>query len=166
MPSGPGEACDPDQLHFPRFMRRVKGRLRRRPSARPRPGRWPFVAKLRMKLVPAVQRLLPPGLLVASLLVTAVPAPLSGADTCLTPSFTLPAGLVPVQTQPSGIVLGDWNRDGKLDFAVTNSVSNTVSLRFGDGAGGFPGLATVASARTLPHGIAARAFTDDGSPDL
>src|SRR5260370_36196634 len=146
-------------------MRRVEGRLRRRPSVRPRPGRWPFVAKLRMKLVPAVQRLLPPGLLVASLLVTAVPAPLSGADTCLTPSFTLPAGLVPVQTQPSGIVLGDWNRDGKLDFAVTNSVSNTVSLRFGDGAGGFTRLPTAGRGGAPPPGSAPRCFHDGRLPD-
>ncbi len=36
---------------------------------------------------------------------------------------------------PSSIVVGDFNEDGNLDFAVSNENSSTVSVMRGDGSG-------------------------------
>jgi hypothetical protein len=38
---------------------------------------------------------------------------------------------------PSSIAAGDFNGDGKLDLAVANGTSNTLSIFLGDGTGNF-----------------------------
>ncbi|WP_222127401.1 VCBS repeat-containing protein [Bacillus sp. X1(2014)] len=38
---------------------------------------------------------------------------------------------------PQQIVIGDFNNDGILDLAVTNTGSNTVSIYIGNGNGTF-----------------------------
>src|SRR6516164_3478874 len=38
---------------------------------------------------------------------------------------------------PYSVVVGDFDRDGKLDLAVANSGSNTVSVMLGNGDGTF-----------------------------
>src|SRR5262249_945749 len=38
---------------------------------------------------------------------------------------------------PTAIATGDFNNDGKLDLVTANQGDNTVSLEFGNGAGGF-----------------------------
>jgi hypothetical protein len=44
---------------------------------------------------------------------------------------------------PQSIAIGDFNGDGKQDLAVANYNSNTVSIRLGDGLGGFIGSTEV-----------------------
>ena len=52
--------------------------------------------------------------------------------------FTSPAvPEVTVGTNPYSVAIGDFNGDGKQDFAAANDSSNNVSIRLGDGSGGF-----------------------------
>ncbi len=52
--------------------------------------------------------------------------------------FTQPAGSpVGAGTFPLGIVVGDFNIDGKPDLAVANNNSNNLTIQLGNGAGGF-----------------------------
>ena len=54
-----------------------------------------------------------------------------------TPGFTSPAvPEVGVGAQPLAVAVGDFTGDLKQDFAATNKGGN-VSIRLGDGAGGF-----------------------------
>lgn len=75
---------------------------------------------------------------------------------------------IPVGSNPSSIVTGDFNSDGNQDFAVTNEVDDTISIFFGDGKGGFkagPGsplrLAKGLAINTtsLPAGVVNTAYT-------
>ncbi len=43
----------------------------------------------------------------------------------------------PVGTNPSSVVVADFNGDGNLDFAVANKGDNTISVFKGNGKGGF-----------------------------
>ena len=72
-----------------------------------------------------------------------------------------------IGTTPRGIVMGDFNGDGKLDLAISNSGDATVTVLLGDGAGGFtasPGSPYAVG--TLPFGIATGDFNGDGKLDL
>ena len=66
---------------------------------------------------------------------------------------------------PKAAVMGDFNGDGKLDAAVINSGSNTISILLGDGAGGFATPITIA-VDANPVAIAAGDFNGDGKLDL
>ena len=46
-------------------------------------------------------------------------------------------------SDPISVAIGDFNGDGKQDLAVANNSSNTVSIRLGDGLGGFSGSTEV-----------------------
>jgi hypothetical protein len=48
-----------------------------------------------------------------------------------------PGSPYPVGTDPSAVVVADFNGDGNLDFAVANKGDNTISVFKGDGKGGF-----------------------------
>jgi len=63
------------------------------------------------------------------------------------------------------IITADFDNDGDLDFAVTNVLSESVSIYLNDGAGGFtsPYTYTVNSA---PGGVAAGHFNADAFLDL
>ncbi len=79
-------------------------------------------------------------------------------------SFTT-AAIVKVGKGPSGIVVGDFNKDGKADLAVTNQTDNTVTVLLGNGDG------TFASPTTLPVGMAPTSlavgnFNGNGNVDL
>ncbi len=67
----------------------------------------------------------------------------------------------------TGITAGDFNHDGHLDLALSDSTgsSNNVHVLFGDGAGNFTGL-TSYSAGTNPSAIATADFNHDGNLDL
>ena len=40
-------------------------------------------------------------------------------------------------TNPGGVAVGDFNRDGKLDLAITDSLAQTVSIFLGQSNGTF-----------------------------
>ena len=55
---------------------------------------------------------------------------------CRTPSFTSTATF-DAGTNPMLIAAGDLNGDGAIDVVVPNLTTDTFSILFGDGAGGF-----------------------------
>jgi hypothetical protein len=57
---------------------------------------------------------------------------LGNGDGSFEPQVTFPVG-----SYPFGIATGDFTGDGKLDLAVTNSISNNVSVLLGTGKGTF-----------------------------
>src|SRR5579864_7288755 len=74
-----------------------------------------------------------------------------------------------VGVSPIGLIAGDFNGDGKLDLAVANSGSDTVSILLGKGDGTF--IVPAANYSTGPAGSAPWAVTvvdvnRDGIPDL
>ena len=72
-----------------------------------------------------------------------------------------------VGTSPYQVATGDFNRDGKLDFAAVNNGSGTVSVLLGNGDGTYAAAATSPeSVGTSPSGIAAGDFNRDGRLDL
>ena len=66
---------------------------------------------------------------------------------------------------PSALASGDFNRDGKLDLAVANGLSDDVSILLGNGDGTFQPAVndTVGSGQ---GSLVARDFTGDGRLDL
>src|SRR5438105_15642329 len=72
-------------------------------------------------------------------------------DRCLL-SFS-PAVSYPVGVNPQAVVTGDFNGDGRLDLAVANHASNTVSILLGNANGTFqPALTSATGA--LPLSVA------------
>jgi hypothetical protein len=71
----------------------------------------------------------------------------------------------PVGHTPYGVVVGDFNRDGKVDLAVTNATDNKVSILLGNGNGTFQPQATY-NVGGQPGPIAVGDFNGDGKLDL
>ncbi|REK00731.1 MAG: T9SS C-terminal target domain-containing protein [Bacteroidetes bacterium] len=65
----------------------------------------------------------------------------------------------------TSVNLGDFNGDGKQDIAVTHAGYNTVSIKLGDGLGGFNGNTEVSLA-SHPFNLAIGDFNLDGRQDL
>jgi FG-GAP-like repeat/Putative Ig domain len=65
----------------------------------------------------------------------------------------------------SAIVTGDFNGDGKLDIATTDSAGNAVIILLGNGDGTF-GAPTTYPAGSNPEAIVAADFNSDGRLDL
>jgi hypothetical protein len=76
-----------------------------------------------------------------------------------------PAVNYPVGTYPQSVVTADFNGDGKLDLATANTGSNNVSVRLGNGAGGF-GAVSHFAAGSGPLSVAAGDFDNDEKLDL
>jgi hypothetical protein len=68
---------------------------------------------------------------------------------------------------PSGIGLGDFNGDGKLDLVIANHQTPYVTLLLGDGKGGFhpaPGSPFTTTSNPHPHGVAVGHFCGPDKP--
>ena len=71
----------------------------------------------------------------------------------------------PVGISPAAIAIADFNGDGKLDIAVANSGSASVSILLGNGDGTFKG-AVNAPAGPSPQSLAIGDFNGDHKLDL
>ncbi|MGC2235575.1 MAG: VCBS repeat-containing protein [Pyrinomonadaceae bacterium] len=98
-----------------------------------------------------------------SLDITTIPTPPPTPATCLSPNFT-PTNF-PVGVNPTNMAIADFNNDTKADLAVTNQVSNDVSILNGNGDGTFASQ-TVVTAGSSPYAIAAGKFNADNNFDL
>ncbi len=74
-------------------------------------------------------------------------------------------GSAAVGLAPIFVAAGDFNGDGKLDLAVANKSSNTVSILLGNGDGTFAAQ-TTSPTGTNPFSIAIGDFNGDGKLDL
>lgn len=68
-------------------------------------------------------------------------------------------------SNPTSLVMGDFNRDGNLDIITGNSIANDVSFFAGNGSGGFAS-AVNSFALNFPDSIVAGDVNGDGIPDL
>src|SRR5207253_1184638 len=92
----------------------------------------------------------------------------STAADAITPVFVQATPFnIPVGTDPHGISVGDFNRDGRDDLAIVNSRSNNISILLGNGNGTF-GPATNLSSFLIssPEAVAIADFNRDGKLDL
>lgn len=103
-------------------------------------------------------------------------APIAPAqNVSLKPATGSPIG---VGSGPTSVATGDFNRDGKLDFAVANANDNTVSVFLGQGDGTFTSSGAfkvnrnpfptvcVPTCSSVPIAVAVADFNNDGKPDL
>lgn len=74
---------------------------------------------------------------------------------------------VPVGKWPNALVIGDFNADGNQDFAAANNGSDSVSVRLGNGSGGFtsPAAAEISVGHS-PDSIQIGDFNRDSIQDL
>ncbi|WP_025149206.1 VCBS repeat-containing protein [Bacillus sp. H1a] len=76
-----------------------------------------------------------------------------------------------LQFEPTFVIVSDFNRDGKLDLAVTNSHSESISILLGNGDGTFKPAVNYSVlqppyTQATPFTIAAADFNGDGLIDL
>jgi hypothetical protein len=83
------------------------------------------------------------------------------ADVTFTNTVNIPG---PAQYQ-TGLAFADFNNDGKKDAIFSNENNETISLRLGDGLGGFSGSTDI-SGTGHPWGLAAADFDHDGNMDF
>jgi hypothetical protein len=76
-----------------------------------------------------------------------------------------PATTYTVGTTPFSVAVGDFNRDGRLDLALADRSSNTVSVLLGIGDGSFRPAINYAVGSS-PVSVAVGDFDGDGTPDL
>src|SRR5262245_43290721 len=67
---------------------------------------------------------------------------------------------------PVEIVAADFNRDGFVDLATSNSTSNDLSVSFNDGRGGFGLTERRLAAGLDPRSLIVADFNGDGNPDM
>ena len=72
---------------------------------------------------------------------------------------------VSVGSGPYSVAVGDFNNDGKQDIATANLNVNTVSIRLGNGLGGFSGTTNV-NVGSLPYSVSVGDFNGDGKQDI
>ena len=84
-------------------------------------------------------------------------------ELCL-PSFLSPVNYA-VGSDPEAVATGDFNNDGRLDLAVSNALSNTVSVLVGNADSTFQSAVSSATG-TTPLSVAVGDFNADGKLDL
>ena len=80
--------------------------------------------------------------------------------------FSAPSSFL-VGPQPNSVAVGDYNNDGKDDFATANYNNNgagTVTVRLNDGVGGFS--SSTVNVGNGPNSVVAGQFTNDSNLDL
>lgn len=84
-----------------------------------------------------------------------------------TPSFKNAAqSPIAVGTAPQSVAAGDFNGDGRLDLAIANAASGTVTVLLGSGAGTFDTVASSPATGLAPSSIAVGDFNGDNRLDL
>jgi Flp pilus assembly secretin CpaC len=86
-------------------------------------------------------------------------------------TFTEAAGSpFTVGTNPSAVVIADFNGDGNLDFAVANEGDNTISVFAGDALGGFTPFPkspfALPTTEKGPIALASSTFDNSGKPEI
>jgi hypothetical protein len=76
------------------------------------------------------------------------------------------AAPIPLSNNDLSVAAGDFNNDGNLDLAITNSANNNVSILLGNGDGTFSLAATQPSTGSGPNGIVVGDINNDGNLDL
>lgn len=69
-------------------------------------------------------------------------------------------------TQPKAVATGDFNGDGKPDFATADFGSSTVTVQLGNGDGTFTAAPSLIATLSNPDGLAVGDFNGDGKQDL
>ncbi|MBK9488286.1 MAG: choice-of-anchor D domain-containing protein [Haliscomenobacter sp.] len=84
-------------------------------------------------------------------------------------SFTasphVPIGGLPVGSSPYSVAIGDFNGDNLQDLAVANIQDKSISIRLGDGLGGFSGSLNI-PALAFPYIVAIADFNSDNKQDI
>jgi hypothetical protein len=68
-------------------------------------------------------------------------------------------------SEPAAVAVADFNADGKLDYVVTNRAADSLTVRLGDGTGGFGPRVDYATG-DLPVAIAVGDLNSDGIAEL
>jgi FG-GAP-like repeat len=80
--------------------------------------------------------------------------------------FVLPPSVsLGLNFKPNSVATGDFNKDGKIDFVSANEGNNTISVAFGDGAGGFTVAAPIAVG-DKPGFVKVGDYNADGNLDI
>ncbi len=93
---------------------------------------------------------------------------LGNGDGTFTPAPGSPVDLG-IKILPSALAVGDFNGDGKLDLAIANFATSTVTILLGNGDGTFtqaPGSPVTLTVTVEPEVMAAGDFTGNGKLDL
>lgn len=98
-----------------------------------------------------------------SLDITTIPTPPQPPLGCSGPTFTPSSFQTGVN--PTNFAIADFNNDSKADVAVTNQVSNDVSILLGNGNGTF-GAQSLIAVGSGPYSIVAGKFNADNNFDL
>ncbi len=80
-------------------------------------------------------------------------------------NVTLGTGPYTAGYNPHDITTADFNNDGNVDLAIANSYDGNVSVRLGNGNGGFTGDTDIAM-DSIPESLASADFNGDGNADL
>ena len=92
---------------------------------------------------------------------------LIAAPSMLAAGLFVSAPLVPAGQQPFGVVLSDFNGDGKLDFAVANQIfAGTVSVSLENGRGQFQPAAAFSTDAFYTVALTAGDLNGDGHADI